>query len=164
MAPPSSDALAAELTDRSKGIGPAGLSAANALRLSTQIPRRAQYAVPARPPSDGDTVHFVNRSSRRGRAERALSPTDVAALEVLDGWNQVIETSPREAMSRLASLIQSGSIDPGRLACASGTEPGSARVRLRYLLRSAGLATLADEVPAADPRTESKALAGLLAA
>lgn len=67
-------------------------------------------------------------------------------------------------MSRLASLIQSGSIDPARLAGASGTEPGSARARLRYLLRSAGLATLADEVPAADPRTESKDLAGLLAA
>jgi hypothetical protein len=163
MAPPSSDALAAELTDR-MGIGPAGLSAANALRLSTQIPRRAQYAVPARPPSDGDTVHFVNRSARRGRAERALSPTDVAALEVLDGWDRVIETSPSEAMSRLSTLIRSGSIDPGRLAGASGTEPGSARARLRYLLRSAGLPTLADEVPAADPRTESKALVGLLAA
>lgn len=39
-------------------------------------------------------MHFVNRSSWRSRAEHALSPTDVAALEVLDGWNQVIETSP----------------------------------------------------------------------
>jgi hypothetical protein len=162
MAPPPPDALAAELTDR-KGIGPAGLSAANALRLSTQIPRSAEYAVVSRPPNDGDTVHFVNRSTRSLRAERALSPTDVAALEVLDGWDRLIETGPNEAMSKLSSLIASGSIDPGRLAGASATEPGSTRARLRYLLRRAGLPTLADEVPAADPRTESKALAGLLA-
>ncbi|WP_239591551.1 hypothetical protein [Mycolicibacterium tusciae] len=89
----------------------------------------------------------MNRSSRRSRAEHALSPTDVAALEVLDGWNQVIETSPREAMSRLASVIQSGSIDPARLAGASGAEPGSARARLRYLLRSAGWRPLPTRCP-----------------
>lgn len=161
MAPPSPEALVSQLTE-GKGIGPAGLSAANALRLSTQIPRRAEYAVVSRPPTGNDTVRFVNRSARYRRADRGLSPTDVAALEVLDRWDRVIETGPDEAMSQLSRLITSGRIDPHRLARASDTEPGSSRARLRYLLRRARLPDLADEVPTPDPRTESKALAGLV--
>lgn len=163
MAPPRPDELAAQLAHQ-PGSGPAGLSAANALRLSTQIPRRAEYAVPARPPADGDTVRFVNRSARRGRAERALSAMDVAALEVLDGWDRIIETGPEEAMRRLSQLIASGRIDADRLAGASRTEPASARTRLRYLLRRSGLTELAKKVRAADPRTEARALTGLAAA
>lgn len=163
MAPPSPAALAAQLAG-GKGIGPAGLSAANALRLSTQIPRRAEYAVVNRPPSDGDTVRFVARTARRSRATNDLGPLDVAALEVLDGWEDVIETGPNEAMSQLTRLIRAGTLDPRRLARASSTEPGSSRARLRYLLRQAGHADLAAHVPAPDPRTETKALAGLAAA
>jgi hypothetical protein len=163
MALPTPDALATELVGR-KGIGPAGLSAANALRLSTQIPRRAEYAVVGRPPTGGPMVHFVDRSARRGRAERALNSTEVAALEVLDGWDRVIETGPGEAMERLTGLITSGVIDPDRLAGASDTESGSARARLRHLLHRAGRADLADKMSAADPRVEAKALAGLIAA
>ncbi|WP_246584881.1 hypothetical protein [[Mycobacterium] fortunisiensis] len=162
MAPPSPAALAAQLTGQ-PGIGPAGLSAANALRLSTQIPRWAEYAVPARPPTDAGTLRFVNRAARRGRADYALSQTEVAALEVLDGWDRVIETGPQEAMSRLQELISSGGIDASRLAGASETEPASARARLRHLLTQAGLVELAEKVPAADPRTEARALAGLAA-
>ena len=142
----------------------AGLSAANALRLSTQIPRRAEYAVVSRPPSDTDLVHFVNRSARRSRSASKLSPTDVAALEVLDGWDRVIETGPREAMARLTDMIRSGRIDPSRLARASKTEPGSSRARLRYLLRNAGMPTLADKVRSPGRGIESKALAGLAVA
>ncbi len=163
MAPPSSDALAAELAGRD-GIGPAGLSAANALRLSTQIPRRAEYAVVGRPPADSPTVHFVDRSARRGRAQWALNPTEVAALEVLDGWDKVIETDPSEAMQRLAGLMTSGTISADRLASASDTEAGSTRARLRYLMHSAGRTDLADTMSAADPRTESRALVGLAVA
>lgn len=165
MAPPAPAALAAELAaGRERGIGPAGLSAANLLRLSTQIPRRAEYAVVGRPPTGGQTMHFVDRSTHRGRAQWALNPTEVAALEVLDGWDRVIETGPDEAMQRLTGLINSGTIDPGRLAGASDTEAGSTRARLRHLLHCAGRADLADTMLAADPRTESRALVGLAAA
>jgi hypothetical protein len=163
MAPPSNEALVLQLAN-SDGIGPAGLSAANALRLSTQIPRQAHYAVVSRPPSDTDSVHFVNRSARHSRADSKLSPTEVAALEVLDDWDQVIETDPREAMTRLTSLIRSGRIDAPRLARGSETEPGSARARLRYLLRNAGLPALADIVRSPGKGIESRALAGLAAA
>lgn len=160
MSPPSPEALVAQLAN-SNGMGPAGLSAANALRLSTQIPRRAEYAVVSRPPSDTDLVHFVNRSARHSRADSKLSPTEVAALEVLDGWDRVIETGPGEAMTRLAGLIRSGRIDPRRLAHASKTEPGSSRARLRYLLRSAGMPALANKVRSPGRGIESKALVGL---
>jgi hypothetical protein len=163
MAPPPTDVLGSQLAG-GRGMGPAGLSAANALRLSTQIPRRAEYAVVDRAPVGGNDLRFVSRSARHGRAASGLSPLDVAALEVLDGWDQVIETGPVEAMSRLARLVQSGTLNPHRLVQASDTEPGSSRARLRYLLRSTGMTDLADEVPSPDPRTESKALAGLIVA
>ncbi|MBY0440817.1 MAG: hypothetical protein K2Q25_01580 [Mycobacteriaceae bacterium] len=161
MAPPSPGVLAAQLVG-GKSIGPAGLSAAHALRLSTQIPRRAEYAVVGRPPTDSETVHFVDRSARRGRITNNLGPLDVAALEVLDRWEQVIETSPGEAMSHLSRLIQLGTLDPRRLARASDTESGSSRARLRYLLHRVGLEDLAREVPSSDPRIASKALTGLV--
>src|SRR3954454_11358664 len=60
MSPPSTTALVARLAP-AKGSGPAGLSAANALRLSTQIPRRAQVAVPARAKRSTGAVEFVSR-------------------------------------------------------------------------------------------------------
>lgn len=163
MAPPTSDALASQLAE-GKGIGPAGLSAANALRLSTQIPRRAEYAVVDRPPTGDNSLRFVDRSARRARATSGLSSLDVAALEVLDGWDRVIETGPEEAMSRLASLLHAGTISPERLARASKTEPAAARARLRYLLGRNGYLNLVDGVRAPDPRTETKALEDLMAA
>ena len=111
IASPSPAALAARFAG-GRGIGPSGLSAASALRMSTQIPRRAEYAVVDRPPANSDVVRFVARSSRRGRAVHDLGPLDIAALEVLDGWDQLIEVGPNEAMGHLTRLIQSGTLTP----------------------------------------------------
>jgi hypothetical protein len=163
MALPPTDVLASQLAE-GKGFGPSGLSAANALRLSTQIPRRAEYAVVDRAPVGGKGLRFVSRSARRGRAASRLNPLDVAALEVLDGWHRVIETGPGEAMSRLAALLKSDTISAERLARAGGTEPGAVRARLRYLLGHNGYRELADMVPPPDPRTETKALEDLVVA
>lgn len=160
MSPPSPQALVEQIIGKA-GIGPAGLSAANALRLSSQVPRRAEYAVPARPPADAESVHFVDRSTRRGRADYALEQSEVAALEVLDSWDRVIETGPGVAMGRLGELIATGKLDAGRLAAAGGTEPGAARARLRHLLRHAGREELAEKVPTTDARTAARALDGL---
>ena len=165
MAPPRPAVLATELaaeTAAVRGIGPAGLSAATELRLSTQIPRRADYALVGRPPTSSGAVRFVDRSTRRGRAEHDLAPMEVAALEVLDGWDRVVETGPDEAMVRLAELLDSGRIDALRLVRASETEPGPSRARLGHLMRRAGYPELAASVRAADPRTEARALAGLV--
>lgn len=161
MSPPSPQALVLELIGTA-GFGLAGLSAANALRLSTQVPRRAEYAVPCRPPAGAQAVHFVDRSSRRGRAAHELSPAEVAVLEVLDGWHRIIDTEPGIAMERLAELIATGKIDAGQLAAAAETEPGAVRARLRHLLLHAGCAELAEKVSAVGPNIEARALAGLI--
>lgn len=160
MAPPSPPVLAVELAG-AQCIGPAGLSAANELRLSTQVPRYADFALVGRPPAIDGVVRFVDRSARRGRAEHELAPTEVAALEVLDSWDRVIETAPDEAMDRLSDLLSTGRIDALRLVRASATEPGPTRARLRHLLKRIGRSDLAAGVPVADPRTEARALAGL---
>lgn len=146
MAPPSSEALLAELAP-GQGVGPAGLSAANALRLSTQVPRYAEYAVPHRAPGDIGTVKFVSRAARKERLRSRLNPTEVAALEVLDAWDKVIEVDPTDAMRRLGDLLRAGEIRPDRLAKAAATEPGPAKGRIKTLLEHSGNRELAEKIP-----------------
>jgi len=160
MSPPPTDALVSVLAP-GKGVGPAGLSAANALRLSTQIPRRAEFAVPRRAPSTSGAVRFLSRATRKGRTACALTPTEVAALEVLDSWDRVIEVSPKDAWKRLGDLMESGTLRPERLARASRTEPAPVRARLKALLDASGRSELADQVPDPDPRTRRTALSTL---
>jgi hypothetical protein len=152
MSPPPTEALVQVLAPGA-GVGPAGLSAANLLRLSTQIPRRAEVAVPARAPSDAGPIRFVARPARRNRETARLSPAEVAFLEVLESWEKVLEVSPQEARTRLAHLMASGDVRADRLARAGRSEPGSVRARLRELLASSGRPDLAARVPAPDPRT-----------
>lgn len=137
MSPPPHDALISELTG-GKGVGLAGVAAANALRLSTQVPRRAQYAVPHRAPASTGAITFVSRTARTGRARSNLNPIEVAALEVLNDWDRVIEVSPDEAMDRLEGLVRDGAIRPRVLARAATTEPAPARERLKALLERSG--------------------------
>jgi hypothetical protein len=145
MAPPPQDVLIAELAP-GNGVGPAGLSAANALRLSTQVPRRAEYAVPHRAPRDIGTLKFVSRTARTGRAKSKLTPAEVAALEVLDAWESVIEVPPSDAMSRLEGLLRKGDLRPEKLAAAATTEPGPAKERLKTLLEHTGNGALAAKI------------------
>ena len=151
MSPPSPDALVRELVG-SSGVGPAGLSAANALRLSTQVPRRAHVAVPERAPSGSGPVVFVSREARKGRAKEKLNAQEVAVLEVLDGWDRVIEMPLPEAWNRLVELMRNESVRPEKLARASATEPGPVRAKLQRLMADADFTRLADSMPAPDPR------------
>ncbi len=157
MAPPPTDALVAELAPGS-GVGPAGLHAANLLRLSTQVPRRAEIAVPARAPESTGSLRFVARPARSARLRAGLNPSEVALLEVLGSWESVIELSPAEAWDRLQDLLTSGAARADRLAKAGGTEPAPTRARLRELLHAYGRDDLAGQVPAPDRRTEAAAI------
>lgn len=139
------------------GVGPAGLYAANLLRLSTQVPRRAEIAVPHRAPRDERGIRFVARPARVGRRRAALNSTEVALLEVLASWESAIELPPAEALDRLLELLASGAARPERLARAGRTEQASTRARLRQLLRAHGRADLAEQVPAPDERTAAAA-------
>lgn len=154
MSPPPPDAVISELA-HGRGVGPAGLSASHLLRLSTQVPRTSQVAVPARAPRGAGPISFVSRAARTGRRSAALTAAEVALLETLDGWTRVIEVPLPEAWDRLGDLLRNDpSIRPDRLARAARTEPGPVRVRLAALLEQSGFAELAHTVPGADPRTE----------
>lgn len=156
MAPPPTEALVSELAP-GPGVGPAGLYASNVLRLSTQVPRWAETAVPFRAPRDAGAIRFWERRSRTGRRAARLNPTEVAFLEVLSSWESVIELPPTEARERLLELLASDTIREDRLAKAAATEPASTRARLRELLRIHRRDDLADSVPAPDSRTAAAA-------
>jgi len=157
MAPPPTDVLINELAP-GPGVGPAGLYAANLLRLSTQVPRRAEIAVPTRAPESVSSVRFVARPARSGRIKAKLNHTEVALLEVLASWESTIELAPYEAWARLLELLATESVRIERIAAAARTEPASTRVRLCELLRASGQDTLADRIPAPDSRTRTGAM------
>ena len=163
MSPPPPEALVEKLVGK-RGVGPAGLSAAHRLRLSTQVPRTAQIAVPERPPASSGSVTFVSRASRTLRKTAALTADEVALLETLEGWSRIIEVPLPDAWRRLRAAITDGEVSATRLAKASGTEPALVRVRLSALLTQAGFADCAKKVPGADPRTVQQALPRELAA
>lgn len=156
MAPPSTDVLIHELAP-GPGVGPAGLYAANLLRLSTQVPRRAEVAVPTRAPENLEAIRFVARPSRDARVTAGLGPMEVALLEVLGSWESAVELPPNEAWYRLRELVSSGQVRTDRIARAADTEPGSVRARLRELLRASDRSDLAEQVPDSDQRTTAAA-------
>jgi hypothetical protein len=130
------------------GIGLAGLSAANELGLTTQVPSKTVVAVPHRAPNAPPFIRFVDRSSRWGRLMNNLNPTEIAVLEVLDGWDQLVDDHV-EARDRLSGLVVSGALRPTKLAAASRTEPPKVRARLRGLLEAAGATAAAARIPTA---------------
>jgi hypothetical protein len=145
MAPPPVSHLAKALAP-SRGSGPAGLSAALLLGLSTQVPRRESIAVLARAPENTEMLRFVSRAAATGRRSASLRPTEVALLEVLRDWDALVESPTDEATRRIAGLMGSGEIRPDRLASASSTEPAPVRRRLRDLLANVGRPELAATV------------------
>ncbi len=152
MAPPPPDRLAGEVVG-GPGTGPAGWSAALALGLSTQVPRRETIAVPGRAPRNPGAVHFVSRAASTKRRDERLRPVEVALLEVLRDWDGLVEVPTDEAVGRIARLADTGVLRLDRLVRASMTEPPRVRERLRRLLGALGRSTSADAVRPA--RSES---------
>lgn len=152
MAPPSPDRFVHEVID-APGTGPAGWSAALALGLSTQVPRREMIAVPGRVPRNPGTVRFVSRAASTKRRDERLRPPEVALLEVLRGWDTLVEVPTGAAVERIADLAGSGTLRLDRVVRASATEPPRVRERLRHLLGAMGRPADADAVRPA--RSES---------
>lgn len=134
--PSTADTVAAIVGTR--GVGPAGLSAANDLGLTTQVPALDNVAVPHRGPRPVGSVRFADRSGRPGRSVAGLGWTEVALLEVLDGRPQVVEVDEATVRNRLLELVRSGSLRLDNLARASRDEPAAVRQRLKDLLSDAG--------------------------
>lgn len=158
MAPPPPARLAREITD-SPGTGPAGLSAALALGLATQVPRYDTIAVPGRVPRNPGAVRLVSRAACTKRRSEKLSPAEVALLEVLRDWSALVELPDPDAADRVARLFTAGDIRVGKLVRASATEPPRVRERLRHLLGGLGNPGAADAVPPARSRPARRDLA-----
>lgn len=133
MAPPPLDRIVYEVID-APGTGPAGWSAALALGLSTQVPRRETIAVPGRTPRSPGSVLFVSRAASFKRRDERLRPPEVALLEVLRDWDALVEVPTDAAVERIADLVEAGSLRLDRVVRASATEPPRVRERLRHLL------------------------------
>lgn len=142
-------------------VGPASVSAANALGLSSQVSPVETIAVPVRPPMPFDTIRFVDRTSRHARLTEALTSREVALLEVLQDWGDLVELDAPTAQSKIARLLR-GDLRPQSLARGARDEPPQVRERLRYLLEAAGELDAREFVaPARTPEQRREALRAL---
>jgi hypothetical protein len=128
MSVPSASVAAAE-TLRAP-LHPAGLTAANLLGLTTQNPRRPEYATPA----PGPPTALRNAVVHTGRpVQRAsLSAEDGAILEILRERADSSDLSPEETVARLKRLLHDEDRFR-RLATAALAEPPRVRAMLGAL-------------------------------
>lgn len=153
MSPPNPREVVAAYAD-GLPIGPAGLSAANYLGLTTQVPRIPEYAAPSVVP-DIDRIRIHRRMGRRaeGRKSARLGEPEVAFLEVLDAWDRVVELPPEQAIDQLLHVLDGGLIDIGKIVRASSREPARSRVRLQMLLEQSGKREEARKIRSASTRS-----------
>lgn len=116
------------------GSGPAGVAAAQWLGLTSQVPATFITAVPTRVPKPWHRVRFTQRSVER--LLRALTPTEVAVLEVLRAGPSVMETSWERFGDVVAEFVEQGEVRPGTLSAEIADEPHrKARTRWAELCR-----------------------------
>ena len=152
MAPPPPGRLASAVVGGT-GSGPAGLSAALVLGLSTQVARSEAVAVPGRSPRSPGSIQYVSRAASTKRRDERLRPTEVALLEVLRDWGGLVEVPTADAVALIERLVSDGTVRLDRVARASETEPPRVRERLRRLLSALGRPEMTDIVRPA--RSES---------
>jgi len=131
IAPPTLDEILEEIVG-GYVYGPAGVSAANAFGLTSQVPGRSEVAVTGRPPRDLPTVRFVQRAGRRGRQAARLRPPEVGFLEILNDFDEVVE-DPSSAVLRLSRLLDDGTVRRDALLEAARTEPLRVRRAVQHL-------------------------------
>jgi hypothetical protein len=102
------------------GSGPAGVSAAHLLGLTTQVPAVEQVAVPGRVPAPVPGVRFVSRSIERRIG--GLRPVEVALIEVLRDGPTLIEQPWTHVSTVVEQLVDAGEVRPGVIATQVGHE------------------------------------------
>jgi hypothetical protein len=134
MTPPATSQILCHLL---KGVsyGPSSYGAANALGHTSQVPARTVIAVCGRPPRDLDSVavHFAEHGGRRGLNRQPLNGTEIAVLEVLESWEDLVEIGEDSAWRRLRSMIDAASVRADALASVARTEPKVVRTGLELL-------------------------------
>jgi hypothetical protein len=101
------------------GVGPAGVSAARWLGLTSQVPAVEEVAVPGRAPAE---PHGVRYRSRAAVGRQGLGPVEVAVLEMLREWPRYCEASWSEFVSVVARLCLRGAVDVDRIKDAAARE------------------------------------------
>ena len=102
------------------GAGPASLSAAAFLGLTTQVPALYTIAVPGRSPVAPPGVRFVSRSIERRIL--GLEPAEVAVLEVLRNGAAAIEAPWADFAEAVARLETDRVIRPSLITEQLGNE------------------------------------------
>ncbi len=153
MTHPSAIQIAEAIVGRG-GVGFSGVSAANALGLSSQVPGVIEIAVPVRAPQSLDHVRFVSRAARAERRAVRLNAIEVSLLETLDEWDELVEESYGFAVEWLGRMFAEGDLDATKLVRASVGESAKTRVRLKQLLNDTGHQSVAETIlGAAAPST-----------
>lgn len=101
------------------GVGLAGVSAANALGLSTQVPSEPIIAVVGRPPKGLRGVRFIGRANPH---RIGLSQLEVTLLEALRDFPDHSELPWPDARARVRRLVDDGRVDLGRVAAVAASE------------------------------------------
>ena len=110
MSPPRVEEVALALGGA--GSGPAGVAAAYWLGLTSQVPSTFLAAIPSRVPKPWPGVRFTQRPIKR--LLHALTPLEVAVLEVLRSGPAVVEAAWDELPEAIAGLAASGELRLGR--------------------------------------------------
>lgn len=113
------DPVQVALVAAGAGAGPAGASAANAVGLSTQVPRRPHIAVVGRAPKG---LHGVLITARANAHRVLLTPTEIAVLESVRDFDRFAEVPWPRARQRLRKLAADGAIDLTKLAVVADHE------------------------------------------
>ncbi len=112
----------------------AGLSAANALGLTTQVPTHIELAVEGKRPTAPRGITFRPRT---GTDRRGLRPREAALLEVLRDINRLTDRSSWETASTLRRLLIERSARK-RIIRAATKEPPRVRAMVGALAEVAG--------------------------
>lgn len=128
--PSMASSLAVAAGTISASVYPAGLSAANALGLSTQNPYRAEFATVA-PATPNALREFVVHTGRPGEREN-LSTEEGTILEVLRERAQSSDLSPEQTALRMLRLLHDEDRFK-RVARAALAEPPRVRAMLGAL-------------------------------
>lgn len=102
------------------GAGPAGLTAAQFLGLTTQNPVVAEIAVPMRNPAPIQGVHFTSRPPRRLALKLNLYET--ALIEFLRMWPKGIEADSQVVTDVIEDLVRGGAVSVPKVERALQTE------------------------------------------
>lgn len=113
---------------------PAGLSAANLLGLTTQVPATVELAVENKRPGPLRGIEFKPRS---GTNRSELSTREAALLEVLRDLPHLSDLPPAETRRRLVSLVDDREAR-SRVLRAAMTEPPRVRAMVGALAEAAG--------------------------